>query len=156
MPWASSECVRPMETLIETGGELIHCYALNLLAEAYIKSREPEKGLAVVAEALKNLESSGQRLHEAEIWRPRDELIMMHGDRAGEAEDSFRHALDIAHFQQASSWELRNAARLSLFLHIDGRPEEARCILGPVIANISEGRQDSDFRDAAALLAKLD
>ena len=46
-----------MRTLRETGGELIYSYALNLLAESYLKGREPEKGLTVVAEALKGNET---------------------------------------------------------------------------------------------------
>ena len=69
-----------MRTLREAGGELIHSYALSLLTESYLKAREPEKGLAAVAEALKGIEASGQRMHEAEIWRLRGELLVLRGE----------------------------------------------------------------------------
>jgi hypothetical protein len=72
-----------MSTLREAGGELIHSYALSLLTESYLRAREPEKGLAAVAEALKEIETSGQRMHEAEIWRLRGELLEWERDGGG-------------------------------------------------------------------------
>src|SRR5438445_5047769 len=53
-----------MANLRETGGELIYDYALSLLAESYLEAREPEKGLAAIAEALEGIDSSGQHMHE--------------------------------------------------------------------------------------------
>jgi hypothetical protein len=50
-----------MTTLRETGGELMYNYALSLLAESYLTGREPERGLAAVTEAFKEIDSSGQR-----------------------------------------------------------------------------------------------
>ena len=47
-----------MGKLVEAGGELVYCYAVGLLAEAYLKAHDPEEGLAIVAEALKNIETS--------------------------------------------------------------------------------------------------
>jgi predicted ATPase len=146
-----------METLVETGGELIHCYALSLLAEAHLAAREVEKGLAIVSDAVGRIETSGQHLHEAEIWRLRGELNVLKGTgSAAEAERSFRRAIQIAHVQQARSWELRSATSLSRFLHVHGRCAEARSALTPVIASVSEGRQNADFKDAAELMAELD
>jgi len=145
-----------METLVEAGGELIHCYALSLLAEAHLAAREIEKGLAIVDEALRRVEASGQHLHEAEIWRLRGELIMLQDAPAEEAERSFCRALQIARAQRARSWELRSATSLGRFLHLSGRGAEVRSILGPVIATFAEGRQNADFKDAAALIAQLD
>jgi len=146
-----------METLVETGGELIHCYALSLLAEAHLAAREVEKGLAMVSEALGRIEASGQHLHEAEIWRLRGEFNVLNGAGcAAEAERSFRRAIQIAHAQQARSWELRGATSLGRFLYVHGRCAEARSVLAPVIASVSEGRQTEDFKDAAVLMAELE
>jgi adenylate cyclase len=145
-----------METLVEAGGELIHCYALSLLAEAHLAAREIEKGLAIVDEALRRVEASGQHLHEAEIWRLRGEFIMLQDASAEEAERSFCRAMQIARAQRARSWELRSATSLGRFLHLSGRGAEVRSILDPVIATFAEGRQNADFKDAAALIAQLD
>jgi class 3 adenylate cyclase/tetratricopeptide (TPR) repeat protein len=144
-----------MATLVETGGELIHCQALSLLAEAYLGAREPERGLATIAEALKRIETSDHRLHEAEIWRLRGELITLHGGSAEEAERSLRHALEVARTQRARSLELRGATSLARFLQRRGRREEARAIVAPAIDGVSEGHQSADFREAAALLDEL-
>ncbi|MGC1676119.1 MAG: adenylate/guanylate cyclase domain-containing protein [Candidatus Binataceae bacterium] len=144
-----------MAELIENGGELIYCYALSLLADAYLGSREPEKGLAVVAEAFEVISSSGQRMHEAEIWRLRGELIVMHRGDPHETERSFQHALEIARRQQARSWELRSATSFAAFLHFHDRPEEAKAILAPVIATVTEGHESTSYKEAAALMSVL-
>ncbi|MFZ0660646.1 MAG: adenylate/guanylate cyclase domain-containing protein [Candidatus Binataceae bacterium] len=144
-----------MAALIENGGELIYCYALSLLAEAYLGSREPEKGLAVVAEAFKVISSSGQRMHEAEIWRLRGELIVMHRGDPHETQRSFQHAIEIARRQQARSWELRSATSFAAFLHFHDRREEAKAILAPVIATVIEGHESPDFKEATTLMSAL-
>ncbi|MGH7905495.1 MAG: hypothetical protein ACREP6_02600, partial [Candidatus Binataceae bacterium] len=145
-----------MATLIETGGELIYCFALNLLAESYLKAREPQKGLAIVAEALRGIESSGQRMHEAEIWRLRGELIVLHGGGEQEVERSFQRAMEIARRQQARSWELRIATSRARFLNQRGRQAEAKEILAPIVVLFDEGHDGADFKQAVALLSTLD
>jgi predicted ATPase len=144
-----------MRTLRETGGELIYSYALNLLAESYLKGRQPEKGLAVVAEALKGSETSGQRIHEAELWRLRGELLVLRSDAQAEAEGSFQHAMELAVHQEALSLELRATTSLARFLGRHGRPDEAKARLVSVVARINEGIEDADFKEAAALLGEL-
>jgi class 3 adenylate cyclase/tetratricopeptide (TPR) repeat protein len=144
-----------MRTLRETGGELIYSYALNLLAESYLKGREPDKGLAVVAEALKGSETSGQRIHEAELWRLRGELLVLRSDAQAEAERSFQHAMELALRQQALSLELRAATSLARYLGRRGRPDEAKSKLAPIVASITEGFEDTDFKEATALLGEL-
>ena len=144
-----------MRTLRETGGELIYSYALNLLAESYLKAREPEKGLAVVVEALKGIKTNGQRIHEAEIWRLRGELLVLRSGAEVEAEHSFRHAMELAARQQALSLELRAATSLARLLGQGDRPDEARSKLAPIVASITEGFENTDFKEAAALLREL-
>jgi hypothetical protein len=145
-----------MRTLRETGGELIYGYALSLLAESYLRGREPEKGLAVVAEALKGIETSGQRIHEAEIWRLRGELLVLDGGAEAEAERCFRRALEVASRQQARSLELRGATSLARFLALHGRRDEAKSKLAPIFASITEGFESTDFKEAANLLREVD
>ena len=144
-----------MATLHETGGELIHNYGLSLLAESYLKGREPEKGLAAVAEAFKVIESSGQHMLEAELWRLRGELLVLHSDAEAEVQDSFHRALQVARGQQARSWELRAATSLARFLGTQKRQEEARSNLAPILASFTEGFETNDFKEAAALLHDL-
>lgn len=144
-----------MAMLLETGGELIHNYALSLLAESYLEARETEKGLAIVAEARRAIEASGQRLHEAESWRLRGELLIMLGGQELEAERSFQRALETARGQRARSWELRAATSLARFLVQHDRQGEAKSTLTPILASVTEGFESADFKDAAMLLSGL-
>jgi class 3 adenylate cyclase/tetratricopeptide (TPR) repeat protein len=144
-----------MAGLRKTGGELIYNYALSLLAESYLTAREPEKGLAAIAEALNGIETSGQHMHEAELWRLRGELLLLHHDDDGEADRSFRRALQVAQDQQARSWELRCATSLAGFLRDHDRQDEARSTLAPAIGKFTEGYESSDFKEAAALMGDL-
>jgi class 3 adenylate cyclase/tetratricopeptide (TPR) repeat protein len=147
-----SQIIEAMAALREAGGELIHSYALSLLAESYILSRQPDKGLAAVAEALKGIESSGHHMHEAELWRLRGELLVLQHDAAAEAERSFRRAQAIAQTQQARSWELRAATSLARFLLSHERQEEARSNLEPLLASFTEGFETADLKQAASVL----
>jgi predicted ATPase len=144
-----------MSTLWEAGGELIYSYALSLLTESYLKAGEPEKGLAAVAEALKGIEASGQRMHEAEIWRLRGELLVLRGGADTDVEKSFQRALEVARLQQARAWELRAATSFARFLRAHNRHAQAKASLVPVLQSITEGFADPDFKEAAALLPEL-
>jgi class 3 adenylate cyclase/tetratricopeptide (TPR) repeat protein len=141
-----------MTTLRDNGGELIYNYALTLLAESYLMARQPETGLAVLAEAFKEIETSGQHMHEAELWRLHGELLLRRGDAEAEAERSFHHALQVAQGQQARSWELRAGTSLARLLVARHRQDEARSNLAPILAGMTEGFESTDYKEAAALL----
>jgi len=148
--------VDAMTNLREAGGELIYNYALSLLAESYLAAQEPEKGLAAIAEALDAIETSGQHMLEAELWRLRGELLVLRGDSESEAERSFHKSLQMAQSQQARSWELRTATSLARLLHSQNRREEAKSNLAPIVANFTEGFESSDVKQAKALLSDLE
>ncbi|HKF30562.1 MAG TPA: hypothetical protein VKB29_15070, partial [Candidatus Binataceae bacterium] len=137
------------------GGELIYNYALSLLAESYRAAGEPGPGLAAVAEALEGIESSGQRMHEAELWRLRGELLLLEGVAEAEAARCFHRALQVAQEQQARSWELRAATSLARLLSTQNRSEEAKSQLAPVLSGFPEGFDTADLKDATTLLATL-
>jgi len=51
-------------------------YYLALLAEAYGKVRQAEEGLSALAEALSQVDKTGERYYEAELYRLRGELTL--------------------------------------------------------------------------------
>ena len=59
-----------------TGAELQRPYYLALLAEAYGKAGQAEEGLRVLAEALTVVHKTGERQHEAELYRLKGELLL--------------------------------------------------------------------------------
>jgi predicted ATPase len=144
-----------MADLREAGGELIYNYALSLLAESYLIGHDPEKGLAAVAEAFKGIETSGQHMHEAELWRLHGELLVLSGGAEAEAKQSFCRALQVAQSQQARSWELRAATSLAQLVLAQNRQDEGRSILAPIVASFSEGFDSADFKAASTLLQAL-
>src|SRR5207247_2098982 len=110
-------------------------YFLALLAGAYEKEEQNEKGLNLLAEALTAVQQSGERWYEAELYRLKGQLTLQKGARgwrletgssqtpslksqvsrvvAREAEGYFLKAIETARKQQAKSLELRAVMSLS-------------------------------------------
>ena len=92
-----------------TGAELQLPYYLALLAEAYGKAGQAEEGLRVLAEALTAVHKTGERQHEAEIYRLKGELLLQQATGSDdEAETCLHQALDIA---RQPAGEVTGAAR---------------------------------------------
>jgi predicted ATPase len=94
-------------------------------------------------------------MHEAELWRLRGELLLQHNDSADEAERSFRRSYQVAQAQQARSWALRTTTSLARLLCTQNRHDEAKSYLAPSLAAFSEGFENADLKQAAALLHEL-
>jgi class 3 adenylate cyclase/predicted ATPase len=139
-----------------TGAELDRPYFLGLLADAYRKEGQPEEGLTVLVEALAKGETSGGPSWDAELHRLKGELLLMQGgQKAGEAEECFQKALDIARRQQAKSLELRAAMSLSRLWRQQGKQEEARQMLAEIYGWFTEGFDTADLQEAKVLLEEL-
>jgi hypothetical protein len=106
---------------------------------------------AVLAEAAIVVER-GDCLASAEVCRLRGALHEVDG-RLEESENCHRQALSIAREQSALTWELRAATSLARLLGAQDRVAEARQLLAGVCARFTEGRDTSDFREAAGILA---
>jgi len=133
---------RGMAATQATGAELAKSFKLAWLAEAYGKVGQPEKGLAVLTEALAFADKTDERVNEAELYRLKGELVLQSGVRGPEsqeenqkakgkgqkakihntqplapstqeAEACFHKAIEIARHQQAKSLELRAAMSLA-------------------------------------------
>jgi hypothetical protein len=117
------------------------CLALGMADEAR----------AVLAEAAIVVER-GDCLASAEVCRLRGALHEVDG-RLEESENCHRQALSIAREQSALTWELRAATSLARLLGAQDRVAEARQLLAGVCARFTEGRDTSDFREAAGILA---
>ena len=132
-------------------------YFLGLLAEAYGDGGHPEEGLQALAEALAIIDSSGERLYAAELYRLKGELLLQQLTAHQEgAEACFRQALDIARRQQAKSLELRAAMSLARLWQRQGKRAAAYELLAPIYGWFTEGFDTADFQEAKALLAELE
>ena len=126
---------------------------LSLHADALLRARQIDRGLAVVAEGFAHAERTGERGFLAELHRIGGELRLAAGDEAG-AEDALRLALDVSRQQQARSFELRAAMALARLLHASGRTPGGRAALQPVHAWFGEGGTTIDLIAARTILSE--
>ena len=126
------------------------------LAELQAKSKGPEEGLKIIAEGLALLDSSEERLYEAELYRVKGELLLAQDDsNADQAENCFQRAISIARKQSAKSLELRATTRLARLLTRRSRRDEAHAMLAEIYHWFTEGFDTADLKDAKALLDEL-
>jgi predicted ATPase len=151
-----------LSDLRTTETEVTRAYSLGLLAGAYGKACQAEEGLTLVEEALALVDNNGERWPEAELHRLKGELLLQQAAEVGlkpglpdQVETCFRHALDVAHRQQAKSWELRAAMSLSRLWRQQGKRGEARQLLAEIYGWFIEGFDTADLQEAKALLQEL-
>ncbi len=152
------------------GMELVKPYHLSLLAEGCEKAGSPEEGLNVLVEALEKVNSSGERVYEAELHRLKGMMTLQQAkqkskgksqkskietDPQGEAEAYFQKAISIAQRQEAKSLELRATMCLARLWLAQGKGAEAHRRLAAVYNWFTEGFDTADLQEAKALLAQL-
>jgi predicted ATPase len=107
--------------------------------------------LTLLNDALQIVESTRERLLEAELNRHKGQLVLRQGHTAA-AEELYRKALGIAEEQEAKLWKLRAAVSLARLHRDQGRHAEARDLLAPVYDWFTEGFDTRDLTEAKALL----
>ncbi len=155
------------------GQELTQSHILALLAEAYGKTGQMDKGLAALGEALDFVDRTGERFYEAELYRLKGELMLQakvktslgqvktsqdkseNRDPESGAEECFQKAIEIARRQSAKSLELRAVMSLSRLWEQQGKKDEARQMLAEIYGWFTEGFGTADLREAKALLEEL-
>jgi class 3 adenylate cyclase/predicted ATPase len=127
---------------------------LALHAEAHAMLGRPVEGLICLAEAVQFVETTEERVCEAELHRIRGDLLNAIGDKS-EVERHYRQAIAIAERQSAKLFELRASTSLARLWRDQGRWAEARDLLGPIYNWFTEGFDAPDLQDAKALLGEL-
>src|SRR5262249_53991401 len=167
-----------------TGAELNRPYHLALLAEAYGKAGQVEKGLTVLAEALRVADTTAERYREAELYRLQGELLLQQGrvspvqrghrkqpkargehlppaplyprlPQEANAEVCFQKAIAIARQQQTKSLELRATLSLARLWQQQGKKDEAHAMVAELYGWFTEGFDTADLQEAKALVVKL-
>ena len=127
-----------------------------LLADVLALSGQYDEALAVLDEILEFSRATGACWMDAELHRKKGELLLARtGIDGAQAEQEFRHALDIARDQSAKLLELRAATDLARLWSANGRRTGAVELLRPITAWFDERTDVPDVREARALLAKL-
>jgi predicted ATPase len=139
-----------------SGTGLLQPHSRIFLSGAYSRVGKIEEGLAALAEAQIAIEKTGVGFLEAELYRTRGELLLMHGsqDEQG-AETEFRKAIDISRRKQAKSLELRAAISMSRLWNRQGGKGKAKKLLSEVYGWFTEGFDTADLTEANSLLDDL-
>jgi TOMM system kinase/cyclase fusion protein len=148
---------RGLAAQLATGAELARPYWLWLLAEACQRTGAAREGLALLDDADAAVEHTHDRYWAAEIHRLRGRLLLATAEPTApaSAEACYRRALEVARRQGARSLELRAAVSLSRLWQAADRHDEARELLAPIYERFTEGLDQSELREAAALLDEL-
>lgn len=135
---------------------------LSLLAETHAQAGDVDEALRVLAEARGIAETTGERLHLAEIHRLLAQLTLRRAGAAApppaaaaEAEQYLRQAIEVAAQQGTAALELRAALDLSRLLQAQRRPAAALELLSKLRARFGEEIDSADLRAAEALLQEL-
>jgi predicted ATPase len=128
--------------------------ALCSLAVTQLDAGLSEEGLTTIEEALNLVETTGERLWEAELYRLQAQFLLMKNDALG-AEKSLLKAIQVARQQGAKSWELRATIDLVQIWQDQGKQEEPQKILAEIYDWFTEGFDSSDLITARKLLEKL-
>jgi predicted ATPase len=127
---------------------------LSCLAATYAMLGQPDEGLNSLDEALRLVESSGERWWEAGLSRLRGDLLLATQDPSA-AEPSYRRALLTARKQSAKLLELQASTSLARLWNSQGKRAEAEDLLAPIHGWFTEGFDAPDLVAAKTLLEEL-
>jgi serine/threonine protein kinase/tetratricopeptide (TPR) repeat protein len=164
---------RALEILEAIGAGTCFTRLYTRIMEAYILTKETNKGLEIFDKAMAILHRDDERYCEAELYRLKGELLLVKAEemktREGtkksekekvrkleeEAESLFRKAIDVSLDQKAKSLELRAVVSLSRLLKKQGREDIIKQSLQDVYAWFTEGLDTLDLQEAKALLDEM-
>jgi hypothetical protein len=123
------------------------------LARALGMAGHVAHGINWIDATLARSEEGEERWYVPELLRIKAGLIAPR-DATG-AEAVLQRGIELARHQGARSWALRCTTDLAALLQFQDRADEARALLGPLLASFTEGFESADLITAAGLLGAL-
>jgi predicted ATPase len=128
----------------------------SYLARTYADIGNFEDAWRCIGEAITAVETTKEKLWEAEIHRSAGEITLQSPKPdVAKAEAYFERAIAVAREQKAKSWELRAAISMARLWRDKGKHQLALELLAPVYGWFTEGFDTIDLKDAKALLDAL-
>lgn len=149
--------VQQMKRALSSWDLLNHTYLRCVLAEACVEAELSADGLLLLENEPVRAERDQEHLFDAELYRLGGELLLQRAgcDAEAEAERCFEKAIEISSGQETKSLELRAVTSLCRLWNRQNRRIEAEARLFRIYDWFTEGRDTSDLKEAAALLAEL-
>jgi predicted ATPase len=128
----------------------------SYLAKAHAELGQFDDAWRCVGEAITALETTKEKLWEADVYRIAGEIALLLPMRdTVKAEAYFARALAVGRQQQAKSCELSAAMSMARLLRDRGERDQAHDLLAPVYGWFTEGHDTLDLKNAKALLDEL-
>ncbi|MEI6715775.1 MAG: AAA family ATPase [Verrucomicrobiota bacterium] len=143
-----------LDRLIQSGQRIWVPYIRSLLADALIKTGNPQEALKLLELSLDDVASNNEYTHFPEILRIKA-TALLNLQRTEEAESLLLAAIAYAQKQQSKSWELRAATTLAELYAKQSSPQKAIDVLAPVFNSFTEGFGTRDLLEAKSLLQHL-
>jgi len=138
-----------IEEARRTENECIRGFMLSWLATIQAQTGDKEAALSTLDEALKQTNDNSGRMWEAELLRLRGNILLtVRPDAVVEAERNYNDAITVARHQNARSLELRATTSLAKLLRAQGRSDEGRAQLAPILNWFTEGFDTADLKEA--------
>ncbi len=165
--WARAELGNPAEGIAlmdegldrwrASGAEILRPRFLTYMAETFLGDGQTELALELLEKAEVLGGVTGERFHEADLYRIRGEALWeLSGEAAwDEVQSSLAAALEVARSQGAKLLELRTATRWARLLAGAGRQEGGVAPLAAVLDDFGAGFDGADFREARSLMEEL-
>jgi predicted ATPase len=136
-----------------TGALLLESYSLGLLADSCMKNKRYERAFEFLEQArLRVDDKNSEHFYAAEIYRLLAESHLRLNQNLDEAKYYFSKGLDIAHEQQAKSFELRLCLGICDLYERGENADNYRSVLGQIYGSFSEGFDTPDLVKAKAML----
>jgi predicted ATPase len=141
----------------QTGAGLRMPHYLGLLASIHRKAGRRAAGLELLTEANQTAERNHETWCNAMLELERGELLLLDAseEAAGEADEAFKLAIDIAADQGAKTLELRASVARARHCARRGEVQKALDMLSPIYGWFSEGFETPDLLQAKMLLGEL-
>jgi class 3 adenylate cyclase/predicted ATPase len=145
-----------INALRSTGSTLWTPFWLSHLAKSHAEIGEFTEAGRYVEEATTTIETTKERLFEADVYRMAGDIALMLPEPDGaKAEAYFERAIAVGRAQQAKSWELRAATSMARLKRGQGKKQQACELLAPVYGWFTEGLETLDLKEVKTLLEEL-
>jgi ATP/maltotriose-dependent transcriptional regulator MalT len=136
--------------------ELFTMRLQSVLARGLAASGRWAEALSLLDETERLIEDKGYTSYLPELLRLKGSILLaMPEHRVEDAEKWFMESLQLSRTQGARAWELRAATDLAAHWAGQGRAEDARALLHPVLEQFTEGADTPDLKAARDLLSTL-
>jgi class 3 adenylate cyclase/tetratricopeptide (TPR) repeat protein len=154
---ALREMIDAIERLDKVGSLIRSSWRFAALAQIQHRLGNYDAAEAAIAMALENIERTGERWCEPEVYRIAAEIALeeFRSDPVDSAAQYLSRAIEIARMQGARWWELRAATSLARHLASKGSPQRAYEMLAAIYDKFAVGVDSADLKAAKALLDKL-